>query len=56
MQRKAVDGSLSHIFPDARAARVNYSRQRAYLLSVFPFLLVFLLQEVTDDLKEILPG
>lgn len=28
--------------------------RRAYLLRVFPFLLIFLLQEVADDLKEVL--
>lgn len=29
-------------------------QQHAYLLRVFPFLFIFLLQEVTDDLKEVL--
>lgn len=55
---RAQTSSLS-ISRDAQhsCSNLNYSlsvQQHAYLLRVFPFLLIFLLQEVADDLKEVL--
>lgn len=49
-----VDFSETH---NIHAATLNYllrAQQHAYLLRVFPFLFILLLQEVTDDLKEVL--
>lgn len=41
-------------FQRRSCSKMNYLGVHAYLLRIFPFLLIFLLQEVTDDLKEIL--